>query len=195
MMKVVRFLRRRVERALDLGFGLGVQRAGRLVEDQDRGVLEDGAGDRDALTLAAGQRRAALADHEGIAAFLAHDELVRFRELGRALDLRVGGVRLADADVVGDRAVEQAGILEHDGDRVAQRRQRDVGDVLTVDEDVARRGRAQPLQQRERRRLARAGRTDERQRLAGLDLEGDVSDALLALREAEGDVRRSAPRP
>ena len=70
MMKVVRPWRSAVERALDAGLGLHVERAGRLVEDQDRRVLEDGAGDGDALALAARQRGAALADDEGVAAGL-----------------------------------------------------------------------------------------------------------------------------
>ena len=51
-----------VERLLDRRLDLGVERAGRLVEDQDRRVLEDQPGDRDALALAAGELHAALAD-------------------------------------------------------------------------------------------------------------------------------------
>ena len=51
-----------VERRLQLALGRGVERARRLVEDQDRRVLEERAGDRQALALAAGERAAALAD-------------------------------------------------------------------------------------------------------------------------------------
>ena len=65
MMKVVRPLAQPVERPLDAGFRLDVERAGGLVEDQDRRVLQDGAGDGDALALAARERGAALADDEG----------------------------------------------------------------------------------------------------------------------------------
>ena len=64
MMKVVRPLPQRVERPLDARLGLHVEGAGRLVEDQDRRVLQDGAGDGEALALAARQRCAALADDE-----------------------------------------------------------------------------------------------------------------------------------
>lgn len=42
------------ERLLDLTFRIGVQRAGGLVQKQDRGVFEEGAGDGDALALATG---------------------------------------------------------------------------------------------------------------------------------------------
>ena len=51
-----------VERRLDLALGVDVEGRGRLVEDQDRRRLEHGAGDGDALLLAAGELQAALAD-------------------------------------------------------------------------------------------------------------------------------------
>jgi hypothetical protein len=47
---------------LDLGLGAAVERARRLVEDQDRRILEQGPRDRDALLLAARQLQSALAD-------------------------------------------------------------------------------------------------------------------------------------
>ena len=51
-----------VERVEDHGLGLGVDRRGRLVEDQDRRVADEGARDADALALAARELRAALAE-------------------------------------------------------------------------------------------------------------------------------------
>ena len=47
--------------------GAGVEGAGGLVEDEDRRVAQDGAGDGEALLLAAGEAVAALAD-EGVVA-------------------------------------------------------------------------------------------------------------------------------
>ena len=44
-----------VERLLDHRLVLGVDRGQRLVEDQDRRIAQQGAGDREALALAAGQ--------------------------------------------------------------------------------------------------------------------------------------------
>ena len=67
MMIVVRLCGDAVERLLDRLLGAAVERAGRLVQDQDRRVLEQGAGDRDALLLAARQLEPALADHRLIA--------------------------------------------------------------------------------------------------------------------------------
>ena len=45
-----------------------VQGGGRLVEDQDRRVAEDGAGDGDPLPLPAGQQPSSLAGLGGVAA-------------------------------------------------------------------------------------------------------------------------------
>ena len=57
-----------VEALLDRRLDLAVEGARRLVEDQDRGVLEQDPGDRDPLALAAGQLHAAFADMGVIAA-------------------------------------------------------------------------------------------------------------------------------
>jgi hypothetical protein len=50
-----------VQRLLDKSFAFGVEGRGRLVEDQDLRVFEDGAGDGDALSLATGEFGAAFA--------------------------------------------------------------------------------------------------------------------------------------
>ena len=51
-------LRHAFERVLDFLLGVAVERGGRLVEHQDRRRLEDGAGDGNALLLAAGKLQA-----------------------------------------------------------------------------------------------------------------------------------------
>ena len=57
-----------LERVLHQPLALRIERAGGLVEQQDRRILEDGARDGDALLLAAREPRAALAE-EGVVAF------------------------------------------------------------------------------------------------------------------------------
>ena len=52
----------RLERSLHRALALGVERRGRLVEQQDGRVLEDGARDGQALALPAGELGAVLAD-------------------------------------------------------------------------------------------------------------------------------------
>src|SRR5437588_497888 len=56
-----------------LGFGLHVEVGGGLVEDEDRGVAQNGPGDGDALSLAAREVLAVLADLGVIAAGRVHD--------------------------------------------------------------------------------------------------------------------------
>ena len=55
------------QRELDLLLGRGVDRRGRVVEDQDPRIGQDRARDRDPLALAAGQRQPALADERVVA--------------------------------------------------------------------------------------------------------------------------------
>ena len=75
-----------VEARLDRGLDLGIERGGRLVQHQDRRVLQDHARDGDALALAARKLHAALADLRVIAVPVApvlqiDDEVMRLREL------------------------------------------------------------------------------------------------------------------
>ena len=50
------------ERTLHLRFGFGIERTGRLIEQQDRGVLVECSRDGDALAFAAGKLNAFFAD-------------------------------------------------------------------------------------------------------------------------------------
>ena len=50
----------------------------------------------------------------------------------------VGGVRFADAEIVGDRSVEQQRFLEHHADIPPQRRQRQPAHIHPVDLDEPR---------------------------------------------------------
>ena len=98
-----------------------VERGGRLVEDEDRRVLQDHPRNRDALALAARQLDAALAHMRVVAAPPAmvlevHDEVVGVGEAGRLLDLGVGRTGLTVGDVLPDRPVQERRVLRHDGD-------------------------------------------------------------------------------
>ena len=92
---VVRPSARLVERLLHGALGLGVQRAGGLVEHQHRRVAQDRARDRDALLLAAGEAVAALADERVVAVGQRRDQVVDLRGARGVLDLLVGRVGLA----------------------------------------------------------------------------------------------------
>src|SRR5690606_15196818 len=91
-----------LQRRLHDGFALGVQRAGRLVQQQDRRVLQEGAGDGDALALAAGQAGARLAHSGGVAVRQGGDEVVGGGGAGGGHDVLGGGAGAAIGDVGGD---------------------------------------------------------------------------------------------
>ena len=73
-----------------LVLAVGVERGGGLVEDDDRRVAQQRAGDADALALAAGQAGALGAELGVVAVGQALDELVGGGGLGGVDDLRVG---------------------------------------------------------------------------------------------------------
>ena len=68
-------LSQRIHGGLHAGFRFHVQRAGRLVENQNGGILQDGAGDGDALAFTAGQAVTAFADLRQVAGNTAVDEI------------------------------------------------------------------------------------------------------------------------
>jgi hypothetical protein len=61
-------LQKRLDRLLDGRFGFGVDGGSGLIEDEDRGVPDDGAGEGNQLFLALGERAAAIFE-DGVVAF------------------------------------------------------------------------------------------------------------------------------
>src|SRR5229473_8434659 len=126
-----------VERIADLQFGFGVHARGGFVEDEEAGIVGEGAGEIDELALADGKRGAALVD-AGADAFGE-----RFDEIGEAdfadglLDGRAVNTGRAEADVGFNGAGEEEGILEDDAEEAAKILQIDFADVDAVEQDLA----------------------------------------------------------
>ena len=116
-----------------------VQAGGRLVQDQHRGVPQEGPGQADPLALAAGQRAAALADGRVVAARQGGDEKLVLRVRGRAAAayLLGRGAGPAVPDVVRHRAREEQRLLGQQRDVVAQGVQGELAEVDPVDQDPA----------------------------------------------------------
>src|SRR5262249_48690129 len=163
-----------VERLLHEPLGLGVERARRLVEDEDRRVPQDRPRDRNPLLLAAGEPVAAFADDRVVAVGQGRDDVMDPRSLGGRLDLVIGGIRLRKPEVLSHRRVEEVGLLRDHPDEVGERLEAQVADVGAVDRDPAARDVVQPRRQVAECRLAGAGLADERRGRAGGDGEGDV---------------------
>ena len=95
---------------------------------------------------------------------------------GRLRDLLFAGVGAAVADVLGDGATEQPGVLQHHADPRPQRLATDRCDVHSVDEDGAGIHVVEPHQQIDQGGLAGTGGPDDRHRAARLDDQRDVAD-------------------
>src|SRR5947207_13465052 len=89
---------------LDLALGADVDRARRLVEDQDPRVGEQRTRERDELALAEREAEAALAELRVVALLEPGDELVGADRASRRGDLLVRRLGAAEGDVLRDRA-------------------------------------------------------------------------------------------
>ena len=96
----------------DVSLGFAVERRRRLIQNEYRGIADDGARDPDALPLTARECQTAIA-HRGVVS-LRHlvDEFVRVGQYRRPDNLIPRGARVSIRDVLGDRPAEQYGILQ-----------------------------------------------------------------------------------
>jgi len=143
---------------LDLGAGVGVEGRERLVEQEDLGPAGEGSGEGDPLTLAAGEGAGPLPGEVGDP-----QALEQFVDAGR-----VGAG--PEGDVLSHREVgEERVVLEDEANRPFLRRPRDarlrVEPGAVVEPDVTALGTRQAGDRAEDRRLPRARRADEGDRL------------------------------
>src|SRR5471032_3298829 len=171
------------------GLALGVERAGRLVEDQNARLAQQRAGDRQTLLLAAGQVGRVLFEHGVVAHRQALDEFVGAGRRGGFEDFLEGGVGLGDHQVFTHGAAEQEVLLQDHADLAAQVRQLDLARVDAVEADNAFDHRIQTLDQLGQGGLARAAAADDADHGAGMDGErGAVQRQVLRARIAEHHV-------
>src|SRR5262249_29682211 len=126
-----------LEPALDEALGFRVEVAGRLVEDEDSGVGEHGACDRQALALAAGEFDPALADPGVVAFGKAIDELGGIRDRRGVLDGSPSRAAVRVGDVVGYGAVEEEDVLLDDSQEAAVALDPDLAKVDAVEPHAA----------------------------------------------------------
>ncbi len=130
---------------LDQHFALAVETRCRFVQDQDGRIREEGAGNRHTLAFAPRQLDAALTHERFIALRQCRDEIVGAGLSCGPLDFRAGRARPGVRNVLRERAMEQHRLLLDD---------RDLPDVLPVDQDLAAGDVVQPLDELDQRRLA-----------------------------------------
>jgi hypothetical protein len=175
----------------DLLGGLGVQVAGRLVGEHDRGTVDQRSGDGHALLLAAGELGRAV--REAVTQADGGDQRVE----PLAVDLAAGQrERQQDVLLGGEDRYEVEG-LEDEAETIAAQPGAALvverGDLLAVDDDRARGRAVEAGEQVHQRRLARARRTHDRRELPGGEAHGDAAQGVhgrLSLAVDTGQVGR-----
>ena len=99
----------------------GIEGGSRLIKEEDRGVLEEGPGDPDALALADAEMPSPLPDRRVEALRLGHDEIVSLRTLRRLDDLGLRGPLAPVGDVLPDAGGEEQCILKDHTDLGTER--------------------------------------------------------------------------
>src|SRR6266487_6747009 len=156
-----------LQRLLDERFRFGIESRGGLVQDQDWRVLEERAGDGEALLFPAGEPESPLADLGLVSPRQPRDELAGEGESGGIFKVSVRGLGSAIAQILCDRAGQQYGLLSDDCDVLAQRSQRHVSEVGPVDGNEAPRKVVKPWQELSQGRLPSAARTHQRRGRSG----------------------------
>ena len=110
----------RINGALDLILGGGIDGRGRIVQDQNARIGQKGPGQGQTLTLPTGKGHTAFPDDGLVALAEGVDELFGLGGAGGADNLILGGTGFAKGDVIRNRTREQEDILFDDGDVAAQ---------------------------------------------------------------------------
>ena len=180
-----------IHAALDDGLGAGVDGGGGLVQDHDRGIGDRGARDSEQLPLALREVGAVVRELGLVALGQTGNEIIRTGQ-ARGFDaLLVACVQPPVANVLHDGAGEEVGLLQHDAERAAQILLLDLVDVDRVVADLAVGDVVEAVDEVCDGGLARAGRADEGHLLAGLGIDGDVVQHVLALFVGEVHVQQT----
>ena len=101
------------KRILYHAFAFGIEGGSRFVQDEDRRILQDGAGNANALALTAGELTAPVANHGVISLLACHDEIVCIGYLGSFHHLFHSGIFYPEGNVVEEGIIEQNRFLVH----------------------------------------------------------------------------------
>ena len=167
------------DRLVDAALAVRVDLRGRLVEDQNRRIAQDRAGDGDPLLLPARKRRPVLSDHRFVTVRQVADELVHKRLLRSRQNVRLLRPPEPVSDVLGDGGVEQDRVLRNEGYLPPHRADGILRDIAPVDKDLTFCGIDQARQQRDQRCLTAPVGSHDGEGLAGVYLEVDILERVL----------------
>src|SRR5262245_18590296 len=190
-----------VDQLLDLGRRDRIERRAGLIEQDDLRTHRDGAGDAQALLLAAGQGKAV--GHQLVLDLLPQRGAAQ-RGFHPVIDVGLGEPLVqpdAERDVLVDRHRERRRLLEHHADPGAQQVEVLLGreQVLAVEQDFAvgalvRVEVVHPVEDAQQRRLPAAGRADEGGHQAAIERQADALQgfavAVIEVELPDGDLFR-----
>jgi len=104
------------QRQLHEALGLVIQRRRGFIEDEQRGIAENGAGNRQSLTLTAGKFNPLFTYQRLISLWESLDKIVRIGQPRGLHNLFLCGLLSSECDVIADRVVEQHDILRDNSD-------------------------------------------------------------------------------
>ena len=178
-----------IDRILNPALRNRVQGGRGLVEDEQRGILQQDARDGDALLFAAGEFEPAVS-HDGVQPeLLVFDKIQDVGPAARVDHLRLRGVFFRIQEIVADRAVEQVGFLADDADLTAQPGEVEASDIGAVEGNRAVGDIPQTGDEVDQRALAGAGGPDDRDAAAFLQIKADVVQNRVIRFVGEADVR------
>src|ERR1051325_1404035 len=103
-----------LDRLHDGSFGGGIERGGRLVQEEDRRILQEGPGNPDSLSLANAKVAAPFADRAVITSGQAADKLISLGAPGGLPNFLLGRIWPAVGNVLANRGRKKESVLQHD---------------------------------------------------------------------------------
>jgi hypothetical protein len=161
-----------VDGCLDFLLTLRVQGTGGFVQDEDLRLLDESSGNGDPLLLASTEIHDACWPNEGIQVGInvVSKESISFGE--GFSEVSIGGVALAEEQVVSDGAEDQDWLLGDVADGLTESLQLDVLDVSLVEEDLSFLGSVEPFNELHNGALSWARGSHNGSGLSTLDYEG-----------------------
>ncbi len=170
-------------------FAFKVDLAGGFVEQEDFGVAENGAGERDSLPLATGEAAAGGPDERLVAAGqLVEDEAMGVSGASGGFDFGHRRIGFAVADVVLDRVVEHQDFLRDESEALSQVAETNVANIGSFDGDAAAGRVVEAWQELHERSFAAAVGADDGDGFAGANFQVDAAEHGFLLEILEADV-------
>src|SRR5262249_42733056 len=159
---------------LNEGFILRIDARQGFVEQEDGGVLEQSAGNRQTLALSTGETQTALADHGGIAVRQGHDKLMGVGGAGGGFQFLLGRVRLAKTEILSNCPVHEIRVLHDHGDMAPHDLQGQGAEVVSPEQDAPLLGIKETQEKPDQGRFAGTAWPYDTETLTGLDREANI---------------------